>query len=59
LLEIGYVNKFLFDRTRDPENVRSILKSIYVNPERVDDELVESIVKPSRDAGASNVFQST
>ena len=59
LLKIDPLCSILFDKTREPENVRQTLGKLYLNKERVDDELVESIVRPSLDDGALKVFQST
>ena len=49
LLKIDPICNVLFDKTRDPENVRQTLQNIYLNKDRVDDELVNSIVNPSKD----------
>ena len=59
LIKVDPLNNFLFDKVRDPENVKQTLQKIYVNKDRVDDELVDSIIKPSLDEGANKVFQST
>ena len=59
LLKIDPICQALFDKTRDPENVRKTLENIYVNKDRVDDELVNGIVNPSKDDGAMKIFQST
>jgi len=42
---------------RRPGNVRRTLKQVYIDPTNVDDELVESILRPSRDPGAFGVFR--
>lgn len=47
---------WFFDRVRTAENVSDILKSIYSDKSAVDDFLVESILAPSREKGALDVF---
>ena len=59
LLKYDAFNNFLFDKVRARETIRSILKNMYVNPDRVDDELVDSIFMPSEDQGANKVLQSS
>ena len=59
LLKLDPLNNILYDKVRDPENVKQVLQGIYVNKDRVDDESVDSIIKPSLDEGANKVFQST
>ena len=56
LLKLDPINNLLFDKVRDPQNVKETLQKIYVNKDRVDDELVQSIIQPSLDAGANKVF---
>jgi pimeloyl-ACP methyl ester carboxylesterase len=46
----------LFRLVRRPGVVRSILKAVYVNPERVTESLIESFLLPGRDRGASKAF---
>ena len=56
LLKVDFIVRALFNKTKNPENVRETLKGIYLNKDRVDDELVNSIVNPSKDNGALKVF---
>lgn len=56
LQKLDIVNNVLFDKIKDPENVKETLMKIYVNKDRVDKELVDSIVNPSSDEGANKVF---
>jgi pimeloyl-ACP methyl ester carboxylesterase len=46
----------LFRLVRRPRIIRSILKAVYVNPDRVTEELIESFLTPSFDRGASRAF---
>jgi len=46
----------LFRLVRRPSIIRSILKAVYVNPERVTAELIESFLTPGFDRGASRAF---
>ncbi|MBD3885446.1 alpha/beta fold hydrolase [Phormidium tenue FACHB-886] len=46
----------LFRLVRRPGVVRSILKAVYVDPERITEELIESFLLPGRDRGASRAF---
>lgn len=48
----------LFEKYRTPDNIRSILSSVYRNQEAVDDELVQMLYRPSCDPGALDVFVS-
>lgn len=57
LLLASPLARALFDKVRDRENVRGILESgVYVNQDRVDDELVELITAPAEDEGALDAF---
>lgn len=58
LLSRPAVARYLFDRFRSPENVRSVLLQVYRNPEAVDEDLVQMIYKPSCDEGALEAFVS-
>eukprot|EP00968_Pinguiococcus_pyrenoidosus_P024116 scaffold4289_cov246-Pinguiococcus_pyrenoidosus.AAC.1 len=49
-------SKWFFERTKTEENVAQTLKSVYVNDERVDKELVQSILRPADDPNALEVF---
>ncbi|WP_438982951.1 alpha/beta fold hydrolase [Vulcanococcus sp.] len=57
LLKSPILQRLLFENMRRPGNVRRTLKQVYVDSTNVDDELVESILRPSRDAGAFGVFR--
>ncbi len=46
----------LFRLVRRPGIIRSILKAVYVNPERVTEELIASFLIPGFDRGASRAF---
>ena len=56
LLKIDAFSDLMFDKVRQPETVRGILKKMYVNEDRVDDELVQSLVDPSLHEGANKVL---
>lgn len=48
---------FSFLYTKQPSRIQQVLKQVYpVNPQNVDDELVESIQVPSQDPNAAEVF---
>ena len=57
LLKSPILQRLLFENMRRPGNVRRTLKQVYIDPTNVDDELVESILRPSRDPGAFGVFR--
>jgi pimeloyl-ACP methyl ester carboxylesterase len=57
LLKSAILQRLLFENMRRPGNVRRTLKQVYIDPTNVDDELVESILRPSRDPGAFGVFR--
>ncbi|MBI4781819.1 MAG: alpha/beta fold hydrolase [Oscillatoriophycideae cyanobacterium NC_groundwater_1537_Pr4_S-0.65um_50_18] len=46
----------LFGLVRRPGIIRSILKAVYVNPDRVTDELITTFLTPGFDRGASKAF---
>jgi pimeloyl-ACP methyl ester carboxylesterase len=46
----------LFRLVRRPGIIRSILRAVYVNPERVTEELIASFLTPGFDRGASRAF---
>ncbi len=50
---LGY---FFFNRLARPEVIRKILRQAYANPAAITDELVEILYRPSRTAGAADVF---
>eukprot|EP00636_Phaeomonas_parva_P015360 CAMPEP_0118887274 /NCGR_PEP_ID=MMETSP1163-20130328/25045_1 /TAXON_ID=124430 /ORGANISM="Phaeomonas parva, Strain CCMP2877" /LENGTH=348 /DNA_ID=CAMNT_0006825677 /DNA_START=201 /DNA_END=1247 /DNA_ORIENTATION=- len=49
-------SRWFFERTKTEENVATTLASVYVNKDRVDGELVRSILRPADDANALEVF---
>ncbi|XP_023552597.1 pheophytinase, chloroplastic-like [Cucurbita pepo subsp. pepo] len=46
----------LFWQTKQPARIVSVLKSVYINSENVDDYLVESITRPAADPNAREVY---
>jgi hypothetical protein len=54
------IQKFIigmsFQYTKRPQRVAQILKQVYMDSSNVDDELVESILHPSRDPNAAEVY---
>ena len=57
MLKSPILQRLLFENMRRPGNVRRTLKQVYIDPTNVDDALVESILRPSRDPGAFGVFR--
>jgi pimeloyl-ACP methyl ester carboxylesterase len=55
LLKIDSFSGWFFERTRNPENIRATLQSVYVNKEACDDELVNSIASAAMDPNARKV----
>jgi len=51
------VQRLLFENLRRPATVRRTLERVYVDRTNVDEALVESILRPSRDPGAFGVFR--
>ena len=51
------VQRLLFENLRRPATVRRTLERVYIDRTNVDDALVESILRPSRDPGAFGVFR--
>ncbi|RMZ53088.1 hypothetical protein APUTEX25_002497 [Auxenochlorella protothecoides] len=58
LLARRRVARWLFDKYRSPENIRSILLKVYRDPASVDDELVQMLHAPSCQPGALEAFVS-
>ena len=58
LLKQRSVAQVLFNKFRTPENIKSVLQSVYGNAAAVDEELVELIYRPSCDQGALDAFVS-
>jgi len=50
------VGELFFGAVAKPQTVSKILKEAYGDPETVDDELVEAILKPGLEPGATQVF---
>ncbi len=57
ILTSPVVQRLLFENLRRPATVRRTLERVYVDRSNVDDALVESILRPSRDPGAFGVFR--
>jgi pimeloyl-ACP methyl ester carboxylesterase len=51
------VQRLLFENLRRPATVRRTLERVYLDRTNVDEALVESILRPSRDPGAFGVFR--
>jgi pimeloyl-ACP methyl ester carboxylesterase len=51
------VQRLIFENLRRPATVRRTLNRVYVDRTNVDEELVQSILRPSRDPGAFGVFR--
>ena len=49
--------RLLFENMRRPGTIRRTLNQVYIDKTNVDDELVESILRPSKDPGAFGVFR--
>lgn len=58
LLSQPRIARYLFDRFRTKENLRTILKGLYVNQLAVDDDLIDMLHDPSADVGALEAFVS-
>jgi pimeloyl-ACP methyl ester carboxylesterase len=56
ILKNPAIGSFFFQQIAKPEVVRRILQQAYRRPEAVTDELVEMLLKPAREKGASDVF---
>jgi pimeloyl-ACP methyl ester carboxylesterase len=57
ILTSPVVQRLLFENLRRPATVRRTLERVYLDRTNVDDALVESILRPSRDPGAFGVFR--
>ena len=57
LLKSPVLQRLLFENLRRPATVRRTLQRVYIDQTHVDDALVESILRPSRDPGAFGVFR--
>lgn len=58
VLKIEIIAASIFKSFKTAENVREILKSVYVNSNAVNDELIEIICKPADDPNALAVLVS-
>lgn len=56
LLKDPLVQRLIFENLRKPGTIRRTLNQVYIDQTNVDDELVESIRRPSLDPGAFRVF---
>jgi pimeloyl-ACP methyl ester carboxylesterase len=57
LLKSPVLQRLLFENLRRPATVRRTLNQVYLDRTNVDEELVQSILRPSRDPGAFGVFR--
>ena len=57
LLKSPVLQRLLFENLRRPATVRRTLNQVYIDRTNVDEELVQSILRPSRDPGAFGVFR--
>jgi pimeloyl-ACP methyl ester carboxylesterase len=57
LLRSPVLQRLLFENLRRPATIRRTLNQVYIDRSNVDDELVESIRRPSLDPGAFGVFR--
>ncbi|MFM7086108.1 MAG: alpha/beta fold hydrolase [Cyanobium sp.] len=57
LLKSPVLQRLIFENLRRPATVRRTLRQVYIDQTNVDEELVRSILAPSRDPGAFGVFQ--
>jgi pimeloyl-ACP methyl ester carboxylesterase len=57
LLRSPVLQRLLFENMRRPATVRRTLNQVYLDRTNVDDDLVEAILRPSRDPGAFGVFR--
>jgi len=51
------MQRLIFENLRRPGVIRSTLQQVYIDPTNVDDDLIESIRRPSLDPGAFQVFR--
>ena len=57
LLRSPVLQRLIFENLRRPATVRRTLRQVYIDRSNVDEELVQSILRPSRDPGAFGVFR--
>ena len=58
LLKDPLVQRLIFENLRRPGTIRKTLNQVYIDKKNVDDDLIESIRRPSLDPGAFAVFRS-
>jgi len=51
------IQRLIFENLRRPGVIKSTLQQVYIDPTNVDDDLIESIRRPSMDPGAFQVFR--
>ncbi|KAK3250321.1 hypothetical protein CYMTET_40294 [Cymbomonas tetramitiformis] len=56
ILSTRFIAEPLFNNVKTEENIRQVLKNVYVNTAAVDDELVDLFIAPSLDVGAFETF---
>lgn len=56
LLAYPPFGRFFFRQIAKPKTVRQVLQQAYHRPEAVTDELIDILMKPAQDEGASDVF---
>ncbi len=56
LLANKALGNFFFQQIAKPDVVKKILLQAYKHPEAVNDELIDILMKPSKDVGAADVF---
>lgn len=56
LLGVRWLGHLFFRQVAQPKTIRKILLQAYYHPEAVTDELVEMLLQPAVDAGATDVF---
>jgi pimeloyl-ACP methyl ester carboxylesterase len=57
LLRSPVLQRLIFENLRRPATVRRTLRQVYIDRSNVDEELVQSILRPARDPGAFGVFR--
>jgi pimeloyl-ACP methyl ester carboxylesterase len=57
LFKSPVLQRLLFENLRRPATVRRTLNQVYIDKTNVNEALVESILRPSRDPGAFGVFR--
>ena len=57
LFKSPVLQRLIFENLRRPATVRRTLRQVYLDRTNVDEELVQSILRPARDPGAFGVFR--